>query len=585
MSEKIIGIDLGTTNSEVALYQDGELKVFEDQSSKLFPSYVGIDDQGELVVGTQARNQYAAYPERSIKSIKRKMGSDEQVIMADKEYHPQEISAIILRRLKEIAEENLGQEISKAVITVPAYFSDRQRQATREAGEIAGLEVMKIINEPTAAALVYESGHKGEKQLLVYDLGGGTFDVSVVRMEEAVVEVISSHGNNHLGGDDFDAVILELLLEHLRDEYEIEEPDQRVISRLRHAAEKAKIELSSQPFTTIEEEYLLEKDGNPVHLRMELSRDRYEELITPFIDETIEAVHTALRDCGLVATAIDEVLLVGGSTRTPLVRSRLEQDLHQVAHGEIDPDLCVAGGAAIQGAILAGDSVEAVLVDITPYTFGTDTLGMEDGIPIPYFYVPIIKKNSPIPIKKSEVFYTIRPNQESVQVTVFQGEEPDARENIELGQFSVNGLSEGPANNEIIIGFSLDVNGILHAEATEKRTGLSKSITIDNAITRFEDDELDSARERIKDLFGDRTEQVGDAEEADDNADQGRKADKDNDLIDKAKNLLEAVTDDDDREDIVALLEEISDARKNGDKEQFQTAVEELTELIFYIEN
>ena len=584
MSDKIIGIDLGTTNSEVAFYQDGDLKIFEDEGSKLLPSYVGIDDQGELLVGSLARNQYAVYPERTIRSIKRKMGEDEQVYMGDKKYYPQEISAIILRRLKKIAEENLNETISKAIITVPAYFSDGQRQATREAGKIAGLDVLKIINEPTAAALVYESGHRGEKQILVYDLGGGTFDVSVVRMEEDIVEVVSSHGNNHLGGDDFDKTILDSLLEHLSEEHGIVTPSQKVVSRLRHAAEKAKIELSSKPFTTVEEEYLLEKDGTPVHLRMEMARDLYEEMITPFIDETIEAVHIALRGCGMAASDIDEILLVGGSTRTPLVRERLEQDLQMTPRGEVDPDLCVAGGAALQGAIMAGDEVSAILVDITPYTFGTSSLGTIDGMPNPYHYVPLIKKNSPIPVKKSDVFYTIRPDQEAVEVTVYQGEAPDARDNIELGDFRVTGLSEGPANNEIIIGFSLDVNGILHVEATEKKTGLSKSIVIDNAISRFEEQELDTARERIENLFGDVPDK--DIIDVTPEAAEAAKAGQDDEkLIENARGLLETVEEEDDREDIIELLEAITDTRKSGDTEGYREALNELTELVFYIEN
>jgi len=582
MTEKIIGIDLGTTNSEVACYEDGVLQVFEDEGSKLLPSYVGIDEQGELVVGSMARNQYAAYPERTIKSIKRRMGRDEQVSLGNKDYYPQEISAIILRRLKKIAEENLGEEVSRAIITVPAYFSDAQRQATREAGEIAGLEVLKIINEPTAAALVYESGQKGKKQILVYDLGGGTFDVSIVRMEDNIVEVISSHGNNQLGGDDFDAVILYHLLEHLRDEHGVENPEQRVVSRLRHAAEQAKIELSFQPFTTVEEEFLLEQDGTPVHLCLELSCSDYEKMITPYIDETIEAVHIALRDGGLAASELNEVLLVGGSTRTPLVRNRLEQELRITPRGEVDPDLCVAGGAAIQGAILAGAEVNAVLVDITPYTFGTDIIENIDGMMVPDVYVPIIRKNTPIPIKLSEVFYTIYPNQEAVEVNIFQGEDSDARKNIELGKFTVHGLSEGPENNEIIITFSLDVNGILQVEAMEKRTGLAKSITLENAFSRFENEELDSARKRIDQLFGD---------QSDEDRDNGREdteavdiQENDEAVIAKARALLDTV-EEDDREDIVELLEEIQDARTAGDTERCNQAVEELSAIIFYLEN
>ncbi len=581
MNDLVIGIDLGTTNSEVALYQDGELQVFAGDDGKLLPSYVGLDDHGELLVGSRARNQYPVYPERTIKSIKRKMGEDESLSLGEKQYYPQEISAIILRCLKKIAEDNLGEEVKKAVITVPAYFSNIQRQATREAGEIAGLEVLKIINEPTAAALVYESGQKGEKLVLVYDLGGGTFDVSLVRMEDNVVEVVASHGNNRLGGDDFDAVILERLLEYLKSEYRVEEPDLRVISRLRHAAEKAKIYLSSHPFVSIEEEYLLEKDGNPVHFSFELSRSAYEKMIQQFIDETIDAVHTALRDGGQAASDIDEILLVGGSTRTPLVRNRLEEELKMPTRGEIDPDLCVAGGAAIQAAILAGDEVRAVLVDVTPYTFGTSSIGEIDGAFSSSMFVPLIKKNSPIPVSCSDVFFTVHPDQEEVVVDVFQGEEPDAENNIEIGKFSVKGLSKGPAHNEIIIGFSLDANGILNVEATEKKTGLAKSITIDNVISRFENDELERARGKIIELFP--AEPGVNAENTEKTDDKTGNAKKDEVLMEKARGLLDKV-EEDDRDDMIELLEEIKDAGLE-DNDRRQTALDELAEIIFYLEN
>lgn len=577
--EKIIGIDLGTTNSEVAFYSDGELSVFEVDDGKLLPSYVGIDDDGQLLIGGLARNQYAVYPERTIKSIKRKMGSDEQVTLATKKYYPQEIAAIILRRLKDIAEENLGEKITKAVITVPAFFSDIQRQATREAGEIAGLEVLKIINEPTAAALVYESGKEQGKQVLVYDLGGGTFDVSVVRMEDGVVEVVTSHGDNHLGGDDFDEVILNRLLDHLRDEYDIDDPDARVISRLRHAAEKAKIYLSSHPFADIKEEFLLEKEGNPIHLSFELSRSEYEEMITPLIDTTIDAVHIALRDGGLTASDIDEIVLVGGSTRTPLVRNRLEDDLKMAPRSEVDPDLCVAAGAAMQAAILAGEEVDAVLVDITPYTFGTSSLGEVDGMPSENMFVPLIKKNSPIPVGCSEVFFTVYPGQECVSVSVFQGENQDSTKNIEIGEFLVRGLSTEAEENEIVISFNLDVNGLLSVEATEKKTGLAKSITINNAISRFENDELNSAREKIVELFGVDNDATGGEDKAESHPEQQNQP-----LIDKARAMLDKV-EDDDRQDMVKLLEEISDARAANDSTREQEAALELSEIIFYLEN
>ena len=577
--EKIIGIDLGTTNSEVAYYSNGELSVFDVDNGKLLPSYVGIDDDGQLLIGGLARNQYAVYPERTIKSIKRKMGSDEQVTLATQKYYPQEIAAIILRRLKDIAEENLGEKITKAVITVPAFFSDIQRQATREAGEIAGLEVLKIINEPTAAALVYESDKEQGKQVLVYDLGGGTFDVSVVRMEDGVVEVVTSHGDNHLGGDDFDEVILNRLLDHLNDEHDVEEPDTRVISRLRHAAEKAKIYLSSYPFAEIKEEFLLEKDGNPIHVNFELSRSEYEEMITPFIDTTIDAVHIALRDGGLTASDIDEIVLVGGSTRTPLVRNRLEDDLKMIPRSEVDPDLCVAAGAAMQAAILAGEEVSAVLVDITPYTFGTSSLGEIDGRPSNDMFVPLIKKNSPIPVSCSDVFFTVVPGQNCVSVSVFQGENLDATKNIEIGEFHVRGLSPEVDENEIVISFNLDVNGLLSVEAVEKITGLAKSITINNAISRFENDELNLAREKIVELFGD------DKDATDEESKSASHLEQQNQLvIDKARAMLDKV-EDDDRQDMVKLLEEISDARAANDSPREQEAALELSEIIFYLEN
>src|SRR5277367_4071079 len=324
MSDDIVGIDLGTTNSEIALYRDGRPEVLADeQGRKILPSVVGLTEAGELLVGEEARNQFLLYPERTVRSIKRRMGRAETVRMADREYTPQEISAMILKRLKDIAERSLGRPVHKAVITVPAYFSDTQRQATREAGEIAGLEVVRIINEPTAAALVYEAFQHQGKRILVYDLGGGTFDVSVVRIEGGVVEVISSHGNNHLGGDDFDQKIVEHVLEHLKIKHGVDIADRApgratAMARVVRGAETAKKQLSDHPFARIQEEYLLEQEGRPVNLDLELSRDGYEEMIAPFIEETLGAIHIALESASLTASQVDEILLVGGATRTPV---------------------------------------------------------------------------------------------------------------------------------------------------------------------------------------------------------------------------------------------------------------------------
>src|ERR1700756_1763225 len=304
MSETVVGIDLGTTNSEIAVYRDGRPEVQADGSGRLIlPSVVGLDQDGSLLVGEAARNQYILHPERTVRSIKRLMGSDRKVSLGDRNYTPQDVSAMILRRLREIAEERLGAPVRKAVITVPAFFSDAQRQATREAGEIAGFEVARIVNEPTAAALVYEAAQQQGKRVLVYDLGGGTFDVSVVRIEEGVVEVIASHGNNHLGGDDFDHKIVEHLLEHLKLKHGVDVSDQpRAMTRILHAAEAAKKHLSDHPFVRIEEEYLADVDGKPVHLSIELSRDEYEGMITPYIEETLQATHTALRSADLTVS-------------------------------------------------------------------------------------------------------------------------------------------------------------------------------------------------------------------------------------------------------------------------------------------
>ncbi|WP_290652597.1 Hsp70 family protein, partial [Aquisalimonas sp.] len=355
MSESIIGIDLGTTNSEVAVIQAGQVEVIEIEGSRLLPSVVGLAEDGSLLVGQAARNQAALHPERTVRSIKRRMGEDIRVPLGGTEYSPQEISALILGRLKRAAEDYLHGPVGRAVITVPAYFSDAQRQATRDAGELAGLEVRRIINEPTVAALAYEAEHPQRKHVLVYDLGGGTFDVSVVRVEGDVVEVLASHGNNHLGGDDFDARIIEHLQHRLKEEHAVDAgSDPRVMARLARAAEAAKIRLSDAPYARVEEEYLLEHDGSPIHLDVELERHDYEAMIEPYLAETLEAVHTALEGAKLTASEIDEVLLVGGATRTPVIQRRLEEELGLQPRSELDPDLCVATGAALQAAMIAG---------------------------------------------------------------------------------------------------------------------------------------------------------------------------------------------------------------------------------------
>jgi molecular chaperone DnaK len=589
-SETIIGIDLGTTNSEVAVFRDGRVVVIADENRrKILPSFVGIGDDGAVLVGESAKNQYPLYPERTVRSIKRKMGSDERVELAGKSYTPQEISAIILRRLKSIAEQYLGESVNKAVITVPAYFNDAQRQATREAGQIAGLEVARIINEPTAAALSYEAAHHGRKHILVYDLGGGTFDVSVVRIEDEVVEVLASHGNNHLGGDDFDQKIVDHLLRHLQEKDKVDaKVSRQAMARIARAAEAAKITLSDQPFAMIEEEYLLENQGRPVHLSVELAREDYEAMIEPYIRETLEAVHIALKGAELTVADIDEILLVGGATRTPLVDQRLEREFKRQPRGEVDPDLCVAMGASIQAAMVAGQDVASVLVDITPYTFGTSAVGEIDGVPTLHRFVPIIHKNTPIPVTKSEVFYTMLDHQKAVDVKIYQGEDPDAQHNVLLGRFLVEGLSKAPAGNPIVMRLFLDLDGVLNVSAKEKKTGLEKSITIDNALRRYAEEELEVARARIGALFEDEEETIeavqAEALEEGEEAQSQHAVVQARALVEKAERMLPEATPED-REDMVDLIETLTDAMDAGDNAAMKKSVEALSDILYYLES
>ena len=581
MTDTIIGIDLGTTNSEVAVIRDGRAQVLDVDGGPILPSVVGLADDGSLLVGRAARNQYALYPERTIRSVKRRMGEDVQLSMGEQAYSPQEISALILKRLKRAAEEHLGAPVQKAVITVPAYFSDAQRQATRDAGELAGLEVVRIINEPTAAALAYEVDATEARTILVYDLGGGTFDCSVVRAGGDVTEVLASHGNNHLGGDDFDAKLIMHVLEHLRSEHQCDPSDDRAaMARITRACEAAKIALSDAPYARIDEEYLLPDREPPVNLSLEIGRETYEEMIEGYIDETLEAVHTALKGAELTVADIDEVLLVGGATRTPLIQARLEQILGMQPRAEVDPDLCVAAGAAIQAGVIAGQATSAVLVDITPYTFGTSAFADLDGMPYPYCFVPVIRKNSPIPTAKSDAFQTMVDGQEAVDVRIYQGEDRDALNNTLIGSFRVEGLSDVPAGNVIVMRFELDLDGILKVTATEKRTGKEKHIAIDNATTRFESEGLDAAKQRLAALIGAEAEVIDDAAAE---TEEHREEVKARALLEKAERLLETAGAED-KEDLVDLIEAVRDALAADDLAKLDPAVASLSDLIYYLE-
>jgi molecular chaperone DnaK len=578
--EIIIGIDLGTTNSEVAVVRAGQLEVIPVDHSRLLPSVVGLAEDGSLLVGQPANNQYLLYPERTIKSIKRRMGKPETVTLGERSFSPPEISAMILGRLKQAAEAHLGQTIGKAVITVPAYFSDAQRQATRDAGTLAGLEVVRIINEPTAAALAYEGHLDARKHVLVYDLGGGTFDVSVVRVEQEIVEVLASHGNNHLGGDDFDARILEHCIQWLKREKGVDPTqDRRAMARLTRAAEVAKIQLSDAPFAQINEEYLMEQAGQPVHLSLELSRNTLEEMLEPYVNETLEAIHTALDGARLTVADLDEVLLVGGSTRIPLIQRRLEESLGLPPRNELDPELCVATGAALQAGMISGERVANILLDITPYTFGTSAIHPMDEEQYPFHFVPLIRKNTPIPVTKTEAFSTCQDGQRAITVNVYQGEDPDALNNTLIGSYRVEGLGNVPAGNLILITFSLDIDGILRVTSVEKETGLEKRILIEKAMTHFAPDELEAAHTRVQDLLSGQHA----ASNSPTGGHSGRLSVQAQALIEKAERLLTSVSAED-AEDLVNALEELHDAMANQDAPTLEQAINRLTDLIFFLE-
>jgi molecular chaperone DnaK len=394
------------------------------------------------------------------------MGQDVRVRMGEQEYRPQEISAMILRKLRDRAQERLGVPVNKAAITVPAFFNDAQRQATREAGELAGLEVVRILNEPTAASLTYDPSQLELRRLLVYDLGGGTFDVSIVQTQQGVVEVLASHGDTQLGGDDFDQLLLDRVATSFATEHGIDLRQSPIAhARLLKAVEAAKRHLSDHPFARIEEEFIAEKEGRALHLSAEISRAEYEAMIQPLLDRTLKSVQQALEDAKIAASAIDKVICVGGSTRTPLVTQLLEEKLGQPAHQEVNPDLCVAMGAAIQAGIIAGAPVHAVLVDVTPHTLGIKCLDAMQFYGEATKFAPIIRRNTPIPASRSELFYTAADNQSLVDVEVFQGEHDDTRMNQFVGKFTISGLAPVPAGNPILVQLDLNLDGMLKVTA------------------------------------------------------------------------------------------------------------------------
>ena len=581
--EPIIGIDLGTTNSEVAFIFDGTAEIITDNDNGILPSCVSIRENGNIIVGAEAGNQALINPERTVLSVKRCMGSDQKLKLGELSFSPQEISAFILKELKERAEKKINRPVSKAIITVPAYFTDAQRQATREAGEIAGLEVVRIINEPTAAALAYESSNPETQRVLVFDLGGGTFDVSIVRIEDGVVEVLSSTGDNHLGGDDFDLKIVDHLLKHMETEFDYSVKDKpAVMARLKRAAEGAKIQLSSAPYTTIEEDHIDKKGFKNLHLSLELSREEFEEMIEEDLVRTMESVNKALKDASMLPSAIDKIILVGGSTRIPRISQMLEEKIGHLPHSEIDPDMCVAIGAAMQAGREMGLEHSGVLVDITPYTFGTSALGEIDGEPTGTKFVPLIRRNTKLPASKSEVFYTMYDNQKAVDVKIFQGEAPDALDNIQIGNYMFN-LTRAPSGNEIILHFDLDLNGILKIKAVEKKTGNTINAVIENAISRFSEEELSDTQHRINGLWTEgRESETFLKTKVPTGADINELPSEYADIVRRAEEKLTEASEDD-RDEMINLIEDIRDAVINDQMEDAEKFKTELDEILFYI--
>ena len=544
---KIIGIDLGTTNSCVAVMEGGNVTIIPNsEGARTTPSVVNIKDNGEVVVGEIAKRQAVTNPTSTVSSIKTHMGSDYKVEIFGKKYTPQEISAKILQKFKKDAEAYLGEEVKEAVITVPAYFTDSQRQATKDAGTIAGLDVKRIINEPTAAALAYGLEKKKEEKVLVFDLGGGTFDVSVLEISDGVIEVISTAGNNHLGGDNFDDEIIKWLVAEFKKENGIDlSNDKMAYQRLKDAAEKAKKELSTLMETSISLPFITMDATGPKHLEMKLTRAKFNDLTKHLVEATQGPTKTALKDASLDANQIDEILLVGGSTRIPAVQEWVENFFGKKPNKGINPDEVVAAGAAIQGGVLMGDVKDILLLDVTPLSLGIETAG---GV-----FTKMIEKNTTIPVKKSDVYSTYANNQTAVTIKVFQGERARAIDNHILGEFNLEGIPAAPRGvPKIEVTFDIDANGIVHVSAKDLGTGKENNITISGSSNLSKAD-----IERM-------------TKEAEANAEEDKKFQELVEARNKADQLISATE---------KTLKENPDKVSEGDKKNIEDAIEELKKV------